>query len=123
MHADDRSICPVTARAIASAVILAFGAGCTFADFVKTSRFDSRPRPHPPAIFLDRDPARPFREVGIITVTGDNADFASTAAPAAAKRGQEVGCDVIRYRGGRDYGDAAGHPEQRFACGIYEPEK
>lgn len=105
--------------------VAAMSVGCTFADFVRTSHFAARPKAHPPAIFLDRDPQRPFREVGIITVSGDDADYASTAARAAAEKGQEVGCDLIRYRGGRDYDqvDTQWNPtEQRFACGIYEPK-
>jgi hypothetical protein len=71
---------------------------------------------------MDRSPVRPGRYVGLITVTGIDADDLDASADKAAEKGQEIGCDFIRYRGGRLEG-LHQPAEHRFACGVWTTKK
>jgi hypothetical protein len=76
-------------------LVPALFSGCVYATFVPT---DATFAPHTapaPAVYIDRLPPFGYRPVGIIEVTARASTSLGDVMATAARKGAEVGCDVV----------------------------
>jgi hypothetical protein len=72
--------------------------GCIYATFVPTDvTFAPHAAPEP-AVYVDRLPPFGYRPVGIIEVTASASTSLGDVMATAARKGAEVGCDVVVER-------------------------
>ena len=83
------------------------------ADYIGTVPYTPPAKAVQPAVFLGKQPGRPYREVGVVRVHGFDVDDIPAAIEAALEIGAQRGCNVLvalpyHAWGARD-----------FACGVY----
>jgi hypothetical protein len=112
---------------------LALLPGCIHATFVPTDATFAPHKAPAPAVYIDRLPPFDYRPVGIIEVMARASTSLGDVLATAARKGGEVGCDVVVDRSIHRVVDARpapttywrvqhhAHPPPAYAHPVYSP--